>query len=347
MQIAELVREKALHLTKEEVPHALTAQVDEIDERRVSATIFVETESQKQILVGKGGRMVREIGTRARPEIEALLGQPGLPRAPCEGAAEAGAATRRCSSGSAFEPAGRDLGRAEDISRRFDELDDPWPEFMFHDAVVTANWGAMRERFAHLQVVLFDADDGERPIGRGQTMPVRWDGTLDGLPGGVDDATLQAVALADGEADTLSAMVASLDPRVRGQGLSRLIIDGMRRAAAAAGLKALIAPVRPTLEAALPARADGALRRMAPRRRAPLRPVAARCTSGSEPSCSSVARRSMTVEGTVAEWEEWAGMAFPESGDYPVQGALVPVEIDRERDRGVYVEPNVWMLHAV
>ena len=60
-----------------------------------------------------------------------------------------------------------------------------------------------------------------------------------------------------------------------------------------------------------------------------------------------VAPASMTVEGTVAEWEEWAGMAFPESGDYPVPGALVPVEIDRERDRGVYVEPNVWMLHSV
>jgi GTP-binding protein Era len=74
VQIAELVREKALHLTKEELPHALTAQVDELEDRRVSATIFVETESQKQILVGKGGRMVREIGTRARPEVEALLG---------------------------------------------------------------------------------------------------------------------------------------------------------------------------------------------------------------------------------------------------------------------------------
>jgi GTP-binding protein Era len=74
VQIAELVREKALHLTKEEVPHALTAQVDELDERRVAVTLFVETESQKQILVGKGGRMVREIGTRARPEVEALLG---------------------------------------------------------------------------------------------------------------------------------------------------------------------------------------------------------------------------------------------------------------------------------
>jgi hypothetical protein len=40
-------------------------------------------------------------------------------------------------------------------------------------------------------------------------------------------------------------------------------------------------------------------------------------------------------------------MAFPESGQYVVEGALVPVEIDRERDRGLYVEPNVWMLHSV
>ena len=163
----------------------------------------------------------------------------------------------------------------EDLSRRFDELDDPWPEFMHHDAVVGANWGAMRERFPHLQIVLFDADDGERPIGRGQTMPVRWDGTLDGLPGGVDDATLQAVALADGEADTLSAMVASLDPRVRGQGLSRLIIDGMRRAAAAAGLKALIAPVRPTMKQLYPLVPMERYVEWRARGRAALRPVAA------------------------------------------------------------------------
>jgi GTP-binding protein Era len=72
-QIAELVREKALHLTREEVPHAITVEVDELEEKAVRASIYVETESQKQILVGKKGAMVREIGTRARPEIEALL----------------------------------------------------------------------------------------------------------------------------------------------------------------------------------------------------------------------------------------------------------------------------------
>jgi GTP-binding protein Era len=74
-RIAELVREQALRLTREEVPHAVTAEVVEIDDRRVHVRIYTETESQKQILIGKGGTMVREIGRWARPAIEALLGR--------------------------------------------------------------------------------------------------------------------------------------------------------------------------------------------------------------------------------------------------------------------------------
>jgi GTP-binding protein Era len=75
-RIAEVIREKALHLTREEVPHAVSVEVDEIEDRRLRAIIYCETESQKGILVGKKGTMVREIGTRARPEVEALLGHP-------------------------------------------------------------------------------------------------------------------------------------------------------------------------------------------------------------------------------------------------------------------------------
>jgi GTP-binding protein Era len=74
-RVAEVIREKALHLTREEVPHAVTVEVEEIEERRVRALIYVETESQKGILVGKKGVMIREIGTRARPEVEALVGR--------------------------------------------------------------------------------------------------------------------------------------------------------------------------------------------------------------------------------------------------------------------------------
>jgi GTP-binding protein Era len=73
-QIAELVREKALAVTREEVPHAISVEVEVIEEKTVRASIYVETESQKQIVVGKGGRIVRQIGTQARPEIELLLG---------------------------------------------------------------------------------------------------------------------------------------------------------------------------------------------------------------------------------------------------------------------------------
>jgi GTP-binding protein Era len=75
-QIAELVREKALQLTRDEVPHSIMAEVDELDERVARVLLYVETESQKGILVGKGGAMVRQIGTRARPEVEALVGHP-------------------------------------------------------------------------------------------------------------------------------------------------------------------------------------------------------------------------------------------------------------------------------
>jgi GTP-binding protein Era len=76
MQVAEIVREKALELTRDEVPHAITVEVDELTDRVVRAALIVETASQKQIMVGKGGSMVREIGTRGRPEIELLLGHP-------------------------------------------------------------------------------------------------------------------------------------------------------------------------------------------------------------------------------------------------------------------------------
>jgi GTP-binding protein Era len=75
LQVAELVREKALQLTREEVPHAVSVEVEELGEDAVRANVFVETESQKQIVVGRGGSVIKEIGVRARPEIELLLGR--------------------------------------------------------------------------------------------------------------------------------------------------------------------------------------------------------------------------------------------------------------------------------
>jgi GTPase len=74
-RIVELIREKALQLTRDEVPHAVSVELDELEDRHLRAFVLVETESQKQILVGKKGAVIREIGVRARPEIERLLGK--------------------------------------------------------------------------------------------------------------------------------------------------------------------------------------------------------------------------------------------------------------------------------
>jgi GTP-binding protein Era len=77
--LAELVREQVLHRTRQEVPHAVEVQVDELHEQEelviVRAFIWVETESQKGILIGARGRMIKSIGMAARRELERELGK--------------------------------------------------------------------------------------------------------------------------------------------------------------------------------------------------------------------------------------------------------------------------------
>jgi GTPase len=78
VHIAELIREQILRRTREELPHAVEVAIEEIEDRdglvAITAQIWAETESQKGILIGKGGRMIREIGTAARKELERELG---------------------------------------------------------------------------------------------------------------------------------------------------------------------------------------------------------------------------------------------------------------------------------
>ncbi|EPA0803381.1 GTPase Era [Enterococcus hirae] len=77
--VSELIREKVLFLTRDEVPHSVAVVVDsmkrnEKDKIQIQATIIVERDSQKGIIIGKGGKMLKEIGTKARKDIENLLG---------------------------------------------------------------------------------------------------------------------------------------------------------------------------------------------------------------------------------------------------------------------------------
>ena len=141
----------------------------------------------------------------------------------------------------------------------------------------------------------------------------------------------------------LSALVAVVDHRRRGESLSGLLIDGMRELAARSGFSSLIAPVRPTWKARYPlipmddyvgwTRTDGL----------PFDPwIRLHTRLGAEQL--DVCPASLTIEGTREEWEDWAGMGFPADGRYVIPGALVPVEFSS--GRGVYVEPNLWMRHA-
>ena len=144
----------------------------------------------------------------------------------------------------------------------------------------------------------------------------------------------------------VSALQIALAPAHRGKGLSSVMLDEMRRVALAQGFRDLVAPVRPSSKSRYPltpmeryvgwTTADGL----------PFDPwLRVHARAGAE--TVGVCARSMTIPGTLAEWEEWAEMRFPESGDYVVPGALNPVTIDVEANRGLYVEPNVWIRHRL
>jgi GNAT superfamily N-acetyltransferase len=219
-----------------------------------------------------------------------------------------------------------------------------WPQFMYHDPVLNRLFGRVIEECSEFQFYAWD-DEREEVVGVGNAVPATWDGEPASLPDGGVDAIVEA-AFADGrpEPNVLCALQILIAPDFRGQALSRRMIERMGEIGRDHGLDNLIAPVRPNLKHRYPLvpmeryitwrRPDGT--HLDPWLRTHERVGA---------PIVKVAPESMRIPGTVAEWEEWAAMSFPDSGTYVVPGALAPVEIDREQDEGLYVEPNVWMVH--
>ena len=190
----------------------------------------------------------------------------------------------------------------------------------------------------------FHVVDGDEILARARSVPVRWDGTLEDLPDGIDGAI--ARAFDEGGANTLCAMVIMVPRGVQSRGASRLALEAMTAIAREHGFDALIAPVRPNWKERYPLtpieryvewhREDGLL--FDPWMRTHERLGAE--VLKAEP-------RSLRITATVAEWEGRVGMAFPETGEYVFPGGLATVAIDREADVGRYWEPNVWMRHSV
>ena len=235
-----------------------------------------------------------------------------------------------------------------ELRARWSELVAPaWPELMLHDAVCNRYWRCLTEQFPDGQFYLCDESTGA-VLGVGNTVPVAWDGTVAGLPGGVDDMLIRAFGeeAVGARPNALSALQAVVVGEQRGRGLSTHIIREMGAVARRHGFSGLIAPVRPTWKCRYPLTPMERYVRWVRDDGLPLDPwLRVHRRLGAE--ILAVAEASMLVMGTVAEWEQWTGLAFPESGQYVVPGALVPVTIDRERDEGRYVEPNIWMQHPI
>ena len=219
---------------------------------------------------------------------------------------------------------------------------DVLPEYNNHGDVLNRYWERLAEEQAGFQFHL--VGDSDEILARAHSIPIRWDGSVEGLPAGIDGAI--ARGFEEAGANVLCALLIMIPTDAQGRGLSGAALRGMVDIARGNGLSAVVAPVRPSWKERYPLvpieryaewrRSDGLLfdpwMRVHERLGAPI--------LKSEP-------RSLRITGSVADWEEWTGMAFPASGEYWFPRGLATVAIDRERDRGSYWEPNVWMCHTL
>jgi GNAT superfamily N-acetyltransferase len=227
-----------------------------------------------------------------------------------------------------------------DLADLADDLTaDVFPEWNKQGDVLRRHWDSLYDVLPELQLVLYDPET-EEVLGRGNTAPCSWDRTPEGLP----DAIEQAFAPNAPAPDALCAMLAVVVPGHQGRGLSSAIIRGMLGLATERGWTDLIAPVRPSRKERYPLTPIERYVRWTGADGLPFDPwIRIHHRLGAD--VLRTAPRSLRITGSVAEWERWTEMAFPESGEYVIPGGLAPLTIDREDDLGRYWEPNVWMRH--
>lgn len=237
------------------------------------------------------------------------------------------------------------LEQRPDLEEQVEQLhDDTWDKFL--EGAPWEHWETLFDTFADYQILLCEPSDVL--IGLGHTVPFDWDGTTEDLPPLLDEVIKRALdARRDGRAPTALCALAAIVPEAhQKRGLSSQILEAMRAMALKHHLHSVVVPVGPTFKHLYPItpmeryvqwkRDDGA----------PFDPwIRLHAKLGAE--MLGVAPTTAISTGTVAQWEEWTGMKFPESGEYIVPGALQPVTIDRERDMGRYEDPGVWMLHRI
>jgi GNAT superfamily N-acetyltransferase len=238
------------------------------------------------------------------------------------------------------------MAERPDLRPRARELGAVWPPFMHHDPVANAYFPRVRDELPHFQFFAWN-EERDEVVAEANAVPAAWDGDPESLPDEGLDAVLEgSFSERAPTPNVLCALQIVISSEYQGRGLSIRLIERMAEVARLHGFESLVAPVRPSLKHRYPL---APIERYVDWRRGDgthLDPWL-RTHERFGGRILRIAPRSMTIPGTIAEWEEWAGMVFPESGSYVVSGALEPVAVDREADRGVYVEPNVWMGHAL
>ena len=223
-----------------------------------------------------------------------------------------------------------------------------WPAFMLNDPIADRHWDDLFERFADFQFALL-APDEDIVVGMGNSVPLAWTKPLTELPEeGWDWAFAQAVEdHAAGRPPTIQcALQIALPPIRRGQGVSRLMVQAMRAIGVGCGFSQLIAPVRPNAKDRYPLTPMDRYVEWVTDEGLPFDPwLRVHARLGAQ--IVKVCHQAMNIPGSIAQWEQWTGLRFPDSGPYIVPGALNPVVFDVEADRGVYIEPNVWMVHTL
>ena len=221
-----------------------------------------------------------------------------------------------------------------------------WPEFMLNDPVSNRYWAALYRDFPEYQFILADPATDEI-MASCNSVPLAWEGAFEDLPDeGWDWALKKAFEdLKAGKPPTIQcALSVTIPKKFREMGLSVCAIRAMKEIGRAHGLNAMVAPVRPSFKHKYPHTPMISYLKWCDSKGIPKDPwVKVHAREGAK--IIKVCRQSMRITGTISQWEGWTGMRFPGSDKYIVPGALVPIIIDWDKNQGVYVEPNVWMVH--
>jgi GNAT superfamily N-acetyltransferase len=233
---------------------------------------------------------------------------------------------------------------------KIDEIDEKshilWPEFMLHDPVANNNWHRLYEDFAEYQFVIIDKST-DTAICQINTVPFRWDDKIEDLPDeGWDWVFLKSIKdFVDGtKPNIISLLQIAILPEYRGKGISPETISYVKSFAKEMRFKNLVAPVRPNLKHLYPLTDIGDYIKWTKEGNLPVDPWLRTHVRGGA-QIVKPCRQAMTISGSVEEWESWTKMKFHQSGEYVIPMALNPVSFNIEKNKAVYIEPNVWLSY--